>query len=392
MSNCLGLSTASNSIPIQLSLRPEFLYGPLNDLNAALESNSRKIPRLFRAMERLLAEILPTGLLKHLAAGTSPVAFFSDLPLEWTMLDEWPVCLTRPVSRIPIGFSHWDVLNAAVERSAVIDTRKPSRVLVFDLIEGHDPIRSYTDAFISTSEGLSHKYTYTYASPKNAREFVKTLTTVPADIVVLDAHGGYSHPKDELYIRIEGQGVPLDDLLPDVQVPPVWILSACHTSVTGAMRGCFVRGLLGRGAVSVVASLSRVDAFTASMFVGRLLTDIFSPMKPALYDNFQEAFFATQYTTALLYDPLLPIFRMAERDVSVKEKLAKVLSEFFTWTYRRELDIRKYRYEIAWFIGESLLRNGLQQLQLAHLQSGIVRPETLLFSVFGVPTQVKLRP
>ena len=136
------------------------------------------------------------------------------------------------------------------------------------------------------------------------------------------------------------------------------------------MRGCFVRALLGRGALCVVASLSRVDAFTASMFVGRLLTDIFSPSTPNLFYNFYEVFFSTQNTTSLLYDPLLPFFRLAEREPQVRKKLGLVLSDFFAWTHGRELDIRTYRHEIAWFVGEAILRQGLQQAQIGQLCVG----------------------
>jgi hypothetical protein len=383
------LSAASFQVPIQMSPRPEVLRNALVVLSSALENNSRKISALFRSVEMLLAETLPPGLLKHLEEGSSPVTFFSDLPLEWTLLDEWPVCLTRPVSRIPIGLSHWDVLSAALEGPAKIDTTKPERILVFDLIQAHDPVKRYSDSFASASESLAQQYTY--VSPKSAREFADILANASADVVVLDAHGGYSRVKDHLVIELAGRPIPLDDLLPDVQVPPVWVLSACHTSVTGAIRGCFVRALLARGAICVVASLSRVDAFTASMFVGRLLTDIFSPPKPDSYDNFHQVFFATQYTTALLYDPLLPLFRLAEKDAEVRSRLGLVLADFFSWTRGREIDIRKHRHEIAWFVGEAILRHGLQQIQIRHLAPGTVRPETLLFSIFGVPTHVELK-
>jgi hypothetical protein len=383
------LSAGSQTVPIQLNPRPGPLYSKIRALYSALEHNSRKISALFRSVEMILAQMLPDGLLKHLDDGSSPITFFSELPFEWTMLDEWPVCLTRPVSRIPIGFSHWDVLSAAMDWPAEIDTKDPGRVLIFDLIQTDDPVKRYSDAFASTSEGLAQRYTY--ASPKDANEFVGVLANAKADVVVLDTHGGYDRSQDKLLIEIAGLPVPLDDLLPDFQVPPVWILSACDTSVSGAMRGCFVRALLGRGALCVIAGLSRVDAFVASMFVGRLLTDIFSPPKPNLHRNFHEVFFVTQYTTALLYDPLLPFFKLAEKQPDVRQKLALVLSDFFGWTLGRELDIRKYRYEIAYFVGESLLRHGLQQTQIGHIHSGIVRPETLLFSAFGVPSCIKLR-
>jgi hypothetical protein len=383
------LAGGAHAAPIQLTPRPSHLWAALDDLSAALIHNSRKVTQLFQSVELLLARSLPNGLLKHLDAGSAPVIFYSDLPYEWTMLDNWPVCLTRPVSRIPIGFSHWDVLAAALEHEAIIDTKRPEKVLVFTLIEEHDPVRGDSDAFASSSMHLGQHYTY--ATPKTASEFAEILSKTDADIVVLDAHGGYDAERDELCIELAGKPVDIEELLPPIRVPPVWILSACHTSVTGAMKGCFVRALLRHGAVSVVASLSRVDAFIASIFVGRLLTDIFNPPRPEAYRTFHEVFFVTQYTTALLYDPLLPFFRLAKKDQEVKARLGAVLTEFFNWTRGRELDIRLYRHEIAWFIGEAMLRHGLQSVQIGHAVSGAVKPETLLFSVFGVPSHVTLK-
>lgn len=159
-----------------------------------------------------------------------------------------------------------DVLGAALESRCAIDTRDPKRTFVLDLIEGSDEIRSHTDACINVSEGLGQRYTY--ARPQNAGELQSILAGESFDIVIVDAHGTYDRRTDTLHIGPRERPVPLDDLIPFTRVPPVWILSACDTSVTGAMRGCFVRKLLSLGAICVVATLARVDAFTASMFVG----------------------------------------------------------------------------------------------------------------------------
>lgn len=317
--------------------------------------------------------------------------FFSDLPFEWTMVEDWPVCLTRRVSRIPIGLSRWDMLSAALEYPWEIDISKPEKVLVIDLIEAEDAVRSYTNAFIAVSEANAQRYTY--CSPKDAQELTDILASAAADIVVLDSHGKYDRRKDQLAIHVGGGWVPLENLLTGVRprVPPVWVLSACHTSVTGAMQGCFVRQLLARGAVCVVATLNRVDAFTASMFVGRLLTDIYNPVFRGSHTTLADVLFVTQYTTALLYDPLLPLFRQAEANPELKVPLGAVLSEFFQWSHGRSLDVRKYRHEIAWFVGESLARHGLTPLYVGALQAGHVTPETLLFTAFGAPGRVMLK-
>jgi hypothetical protein len=385
------LAGLCGAVPIQLPPLSGQLYSMLRDLNDSLEANSRKAPQLFRGVELALAELLPKGMLDLLAQGDSPVIFFSDLPFEWTLVEDWPVCLTRRVSRIPIAFSHWDVLSAALEYPSEIDVSKPEKVLVIDLIETDDVVRSYTTAFIAASEANALRYTY--CSPKNAEELIDFVVRTAPDIVVLDSHGRYDRPKDQLAIRVGGTWVPLQDLLSGVRsrVPPVWALSACHTSVTGAIQGCFVRQLLARGAVCVVATLNRVDAFTASMFVGRLLTDIYSPVFPGSFGTLTDVFFVTQYTTALLYDPLLPLFREAEANPALKAPLGAVLSEFLRWAHGRPLDVRKHRHEVAWFVGESLARHGLTPLYAGALQAGHVRPETLLFTAFGAPGRVMLK-
>jgi CHAT domain-containing protein len=382
------LSVALTTIPLQLAPLTGKIHNAISALNAALEHNSRKIADLFRTVEALLLEVLPEGVEQYLKKDSTPVVFLSDLPMEWTLVEEWPLCLTRPVSRIPLGLTRWDVFTAVLETRVRIDVGKPERVLVLDLLGERDVIRRYSDAFAETSTAIGQRYTY--ASPGKAEELAKILTDAKADIVVVDAHGRYDRRKDELSIEVKDQLVPIDDLLPDSRVSPVWILSACHTSVTGALTGCFVRKLISRGAVCVIASLNRVNAWTASMFVGRLLTELYSPVIPDQHTSLDTAFFATQYTTALLYDPLLPLFRKAERDATLRKILGIVMGDFLKWVHGKELDIRRYRYEIAVFLNDTLEKYGLAKQLEENAKTGVLIPETLLFTAFGAPGRVEI--
>jgi len=126
------------------------------------------------------------------------------------------------------------------------------------------------------------------------------------------------------------------------------------------------------------------------MFVGRLLTEIYSPSLPNVYETLDQVFFVTQYTTALLYDPLLPLFRRAERDPGIKAAMGQVMGEFFEWATGRPFKIQEYRYEIAEIISALLEKHGLLKLQEQSVEAGLVRPETLLFTAFGVPSHVRL--
>lgn len=374
-------------IPIQMPLLPGRLYSLIDELRAALDGNTRKVPDLFRRAEFVLGAALPGPLTEHFAADEHPVALISDLPFEWALLDDWPLCLTRPVSRIPISATRWDVLAAVLEHPPTIDATAPEKVLVLDFIDAGDAVRRHTDQFIVGSQGLGLRNKY--ATPTTADEFAALLAEQPS-IVVVDAHGKYDRRRDEALLSIGGRSVSLRDLLPKHQAPPVWILSACHTSVTGAIRGCLVRTLLAQGAAAVVATLSRVDAFTASMLIGRLLTDIYSPLTPIARRSLLDVFFITQYTTALLYDPLLPLIRRAEQQADLRPRVAAVIQDLLHWASGHPIVLNRYRMEIAEKMGEFLAKHGLAGAHANLTQSGIVGPETLLSTIFGMPSAVAI--
>ena len=374
--------------PLQAGPRDAHVYSEIRNLNNAIEANSRKVSALFRRVEVELGGLIEADTLSEIAAGTAPVTFFSDLPFEWTAVDHWPLCLTKPVARIPLGVTRWDVLGAALETRWTIDGGDPTRVLMLDLIDRSDPIRESTDAFISSSRRLGQHYRY--ATPKNGAEAASILGSESIDIVVLDTHCSYERSTDTLYVGLAGGMYAMDELMPHGRIPPLWILSACDTSVTGALRGCFVRRLLARGAVCVVATLAPVDAFTASMFVGKLLTAIYSPVERREDRDFHSEFFDTQITTAILYDPLLPLFRKAARRPELRRKLGFVISEFYAWARTAQLGARELRVGGAAKLFSSLQKCGLADLHLAHHVSGAIRPETLLFTAFGAPGRIEL--
>ena len=383
------LAGAFPSVPVQLSLLSGDLYNCLFDLSAAFAAGSRKIPKIFGDVQARLAAALPAGITEHWVEGQGVLTLFTDLPFEWTSARGWPICLHRPVSRIPIGLNDWDILMAAMSRQAVIDIDHPERVLVFDLVERHDPIREHSDMFIGISRSLGQKYRR--SKPNSAEEFRRTLVETEPEIVVLDTHGSYDKGTDELAIRIGGTFVPVSKVIPDALVPPIWILSACQTSVVGAMRGCLVRKLFSRGALCVVATLARVDAFTASMFVGRLLTDVYNPKQRGMYNSFAEPFFQTQLTTALLYDQMLPLLRRGQKDQSIAKRVGEVFLGYLAWAGSANVTVPEFRDRSRQLLWELLENAGLAEQQRQLEQAGLVLPETMLFTMFGAPEHISLR-
>jgi hypothetical protein len=73
------------------------------------------------------------------------------------------------------------------------------------------------------------------------------------------------------------------------------------------------------------------------------------------------------------------------------KSLAGVFGAYFAWAGSRPIqDIRQFRHEAAWALGEAIAQTGLTGAYVDAMKTGNVRPETLLFSAFGVPHHLEL--
>jgi hypothetical protein len=387
---CQGtwLSSIDGSVPLQLRPFRGDIPNALNNFLNAFDHDSKKASELFRVLELTLAASLPQSIVDPVLKRASSVTLCSDYPFEWTLVDDRPLCLYRPTARIPLSMNSWYNLSAALTKPYPLTPRAPEKVLVLDLIDKTDSVRSYSDAFIETSANIGNRFAV--ESPKSAEEARQLIESRAPEIVMIDSHGKYDQAKDAVSLRINGRWSEFGELLPELPTPPVWIVSACETAQSEALRGCVVRSLLSRGAYAVVATLAKVDAFIASMLVGRLLTDIYQPMPHTEERDLLDIFFITQFTTALVYDPLLPLVRKAETDPEIRKPLGYLLGELVLWLSGRPVDVETYFEKVAIKLTELLLKYGLYEKHRHLDEAGHVRPETLMFSIYGFPDLVTI--
>jgi len=382
------LSSIDERIPIQLRPFRGNVPNAFRDFLNALAHNSKKSSELFRVLELTLAASLPDGVVEHLLKRASSVTLFTDYPYEWTLIGDRPLCLHRPTARLPLSMNAWYNVSATLLKPYKLTPGDPSKVLVLDLIEKGDKIRPYSDAFLRSSTNIGNRFTR--ATPKNALEARELVCKFSPEIVLIDSHGRYDQQADEVRLQMDGNWYAFNALLPEPPISPVWIVSACETAQSEALRGCVVRSLLSRGAYTVVATLARVDAFVASMLAGRLLADVYQPMPDAGERSFLDIFFATQLTTALMYDPLLPLLHKAETDPKITDRFHEMRLEIVHWAHGRPIDPRTYHEEMAKKLTESLVRHDLYDLYRNLQDAGHVRPESLLFSIYGFPDRVTI--
>ena len=369
------------------------LFPRMNDLQNALRAGSPKTPEMLRRFQIELSQLLPPPVRNSISSESKGVVIYSDLPFEWALVDDFPLCFHKPVSRIPIGMSSWWTLAAANQSPKMISTNRPDKVLVLDLFAKEDPLRQYVE-MLKFAEA-SRQTSYTYVASRSRDELGEAFRIYDPDIVLLEGHGKYDHFSDKLYITAGSNLVDVDNLLDETLVPKIWILSACETAMTDAVSGCLGRKLLGRGAVCVIGTLARVDAFIAHKFVLQLLANIYTEDAQHKRVSLDDAFLNAQVATASIYDPLLPIVYKAVRDSTLRVPISKAISELMEWS-SDEWPLNgmpgpiNYLKAAAAKLDTVLAKQGLLTMAQNLRAAGRVIPESLFFSAFGTLRSVKL--
>ena len=154
-----------------------------------------------------------------------------------------------------------------------------------------------------------------------------------------------------------------------------------------------MRSLLSRGAYAIVATLTRVDARIASMLVGRLLADVYQPLPQTRERTLLDIFFNTQITTALMYDPLLPLMcRAVEKNTKHRRETRLHVWGTNSVAQWSPVDPKTYHEEVAIKQTELLVKYDLYDVHRNLAEAGHVRPETLMFSICGSPDLVTIAP
>jgi hypothetical protein len=184
---------------------------------------------------------------------------------------------TAPLAALlPIAYRPINPLTRAFQLEFVpdhsVDLSEGMRVLVIECIPGTDPVGVISRAAWAfaaqelTDPGRSVFVDIVDAS--NRAEVADALATHGPDIVILSAHGVYDADSNMAGLAI-GDDVSMgDDLGP---MPPVVILSACHSGPRGAGPVAVADLLLRAGARTVLSTLVPVGVHHNSTFMTRLL-------------------------------------------------------------------------------------------------------------------------
>ncbi len=379
------------ALPMMCRVSVTSLFEEIKALHGTLYGMSRKAHKQFRLVQKNLTASVPKELIDAITAGGNEIVFYSDLPLEWLTINDIPICLIKPVSRIPITLTRFSSLHAVMEGKCAINVSDPSKTLVLDLMADHERVKRYSH--LMRSNLMRCKVELTYVNPRSPQDVISALKQHNPEIVFVDAHGRYDSASDKLYLKVGDNEFETSILFGKELVPKIWIMSSCQTTMAEAVSGSIARDLLSRGAICVIGTLSSVDAMLAALFFSVLMEEIYVGKVFPRSQTLDQAIHFTQVYMTRIWEPLLPLLRKYEFDTGMTARINLFLEDRRRRHTERGLeDTIDKQLEIDSLILNQCLRDhGLLEIYNNLMQTGRSFPETLLFSSLGFPKGVILR-
>ncbi|MFV9423255.1 CHAT domain-containing protein [Microbacterium sp. S1037] len=385
-------ATATDAMGVVLPPLNDALFHGLAALEKHWVEGAR--PTAVKALMRKLntaAADLWSGSLPTVLARASDIHAFTNFPLGLLTLpgDTAPLATITPIAYRPIN-PLTRALQVELSPDAEVLMDGKLRVLIAECIPDDDPVGAVSRrawAFTATTLS-SNDIEIDVRETLNARALREAIAEVRPSVLVISAHGFQQPDANIAGLMIGNEPVIGLEL---GQMPPLVILSACHTGPRGGGVVAVSDMIVASGATAVLSTLVPVDVFHNSTFTMRFL--LYLAMAAAGEEpqtNVLEVWHRVQ-ANSVIQDIAYgndQLREWAHRKVGEKSPIEEFMSDASRGRLRRG-----HSYQDAeTVISEIADRQGDGQKVRAWLKTPGYLPETIMYTLVGYPELIRLQP
>lgn len=297
---------ARGGILMELSCAEEELYKKYGELEQRCKNgtNNKYVWKTFSDLGKLLGSCFNSFQIEVLKRAKD-ITIFSDFPIGLAILenDEVPLQCYKSISYRPLTPLTRQLQLELLKKNQVYLGKK-CKVAIAECIINNDEnkyvylmsdfVRSTLIDMEKKYEGFSVTYQQTY-SVESILEFIKN--NQDADILYISAHGYYNIKQNMAGIMVGEEFWMASE---DINVPPIVILSACHSSPRGMGAVNIADMFIRNGAISVLGTFIPVNAHRNLILMTRLFTYIVEAQrKSRQYKTLSDAWCGVVATNAI---------------------------------------------------------------------------------------------
>ena len=383
-------AAASNGLGI---LRPEVddesfrFLAQLEDHCASVNPQPFVVRKLLGKIGSSISNTLGTEGIR-LIKGSSRITAFTNFPIGLAILpgNSAPLSCCVPVSLLPAQ-PLTRCLQHEMLRRPIVYLRKNLRVLVAECLHPTDPIRPISmQGWMMVQEMVQEHPGTTcdileVSSPRQLHDY---LSSGNYQVLILSAHGHYDKAKNVSALVIGDQRVIGPEL---GAMPPLVILSACHTAPRGRGSVGVADLLLAGGASAILASLVAIDVRKNALLMVRLFTYIMETIRGNEHHRaIDEIWHRVASSNAV--NEVLSASKRIQRWAMQGSDERSVITEFMLKRSPGNLRLRHIYQDTEAILQQLAQERGLGEHFRSTMRSQGYLPESILYTLLGRPDRV----
>lgn len=255
-----------NSVNLQISKLKE-----IDSIHAGKQiSGNIRLGEKFKALVGELNSAYSERFRNVLKDRVSECIICSDVPLEWTTLEDLPLMISHEVCRVPMTPGNMLLQLCALGGGHELPVASVRDILVIRSFGRLDHLGGLLQEAVE-SFPLSKDMSVKFVDVNSISEVVAALNNFSGGVVIFDCHGNHEGITGTGWLAIGNEKLDSWRLHSVARIPPIVALSACSTSSIGGSYVSVANGFMRCGALSVIGTYLPVDGRHSSVFMARIL-------------------------------------------------------------------------------------------------------------------------
>ncbi len=323
-------SLLSYSPIIRLPLVGKSINTDLSHLEDFKSTRKKAVSKISEFGHNLSKLILDNDIKDYLLNRNGQIAVISDLPIEWLYLEDYPLCYTHDVCRIP-EFNQNGIVNNYIHNQRFNFTVKKNLIEKTLVIHSASETEVNMTNMFDLIDSFKDKFGFKSIRCSTVDEIKDAVNSYKPDFLIFDCHGSSNKSTLSSYLILDRKNkvyLTGDDIVNNNISAPLVLLSACSTMPNYGYVKFLSDAFIQAGAFSVTATFMPLAMQDAASLIIRLLGKLLQLKDKVIHTNWLE-FISHVLRTTLIHETIRKELKKAGIKDSLidNQQIAEILTE-----------------------------------------------------------------
>jgi hypothetical protein len=320
---------------IRLPIAGPSIKGDLSHIHNSFPTKNAALRKILVVGRKITSKYVDAKFNDLIRNRDGQIAFISDLPMEWLIIDKYPIIMTHDICRVP-EFNNRSLVNTYVQNQRLKYTI-PRGILKSTLVIHCASEKDHRmHGMFKTIDEHRNKLGFTSVLCKTVEDISRAINIHKPDLLIFDCHGGFDKITLEAYLIVDAEKkiyLTGDDIVKYNISAPLIFISACSTIPSYGSNKFLSDAFFQVGGFSVTATFLPILMMDATVLMIRMLNNLYQHENEIIHFNWL-AFLSHTFRGVMVFE-MVRRFRNKNSGVKIDDStVADWLTELMVFERR----------------------------------------------------------